>query len=128
MTRKVLVVDDAAKNVKLLVDILSAKGYETITASSGAEALAKVEREGPDLILLDVMMPGMSGYEVCQAIRANPTHGMLPIVLVTALDPAQERVKGLEAGADDFLPKPVSQAELLARVKHCCASRRCTKK
>jgi adenylate cyclase len=117
MTAKVLVVDDVAKNVKLLADLLAVKGYATATASSGQEALDKLESERPDLILLDVMMPGMSGYEVCQAIRANPAHAMLPIVLVTALDPAQERAKGLEAGADDFLSKPVNQAELMARVK-----------
>ena len=117
MAAKILVVDDVAMNVKLLADVLGAKGYATVTASSGAEALAKLESEKPDLMLLDVMMPGMSGYEVCQAIRANPAHSMLPIVLVTALDPAQERAKGLEAGADDFLSKPVNQAELMARVK-----------
>src|SRR5678809_308578 len=74
-------------------------------------------RDSPDLVLLDVMMPGMSGYEVCGAIRADPAHAMLPIVLVTALDPAKERAKGLDAGADDFLTKPVSQHELLARVR-----------
>ncbi len=117
MAAKILVVDDVAMNVKLLADVLGAKGYATVTASSGAEALAKLEIEKPDMLLLDVMMPGMSGYEVCQAIRANPAHSMLPIVLVTALDPAQERAKGLEAGADDFLSKPVNQAELMARVK-----------
>ncbi len=117
MRSKILVVDDVAMNVKLLADLLGVKGYQTVTASSGIEALAKLEAEAPDLILLDVMMPGMSGYEVCQAIRANPAHSMLPIVLVTALDPAKERAKGLEAGADDFLTKPVNQAELLARVK-----------
>ncbi len=117
MAAKILVVDDVAMNVKLLADVLGAKGYATVTASSGAEALAKLETEKPDMLLLDVMMPGMSGYEVCQAIRANPAHSMLPIVLVTALDPAQERAKGLEAGADDFLSKPVNQAELMARVK-----------
>ena len=117
MTAKVLVVDDVAKNVKLLADLLGVKGYRAITAASGAEALALIEAERPDLVLLDVMMPGMSGYEVCQAIRANPAHAMMPVVLVTALDPAQERAKGLESGADDFLSKPVNQAELLARVR-----------
>ena len=117
MSAKILVVDDVPKNVKLLADLLGVKGYATCTAASGAEALARLETEKPDLLLLDVMMPGMSGYEVCQAIRANPAHSMLPIVLVTALDPAQERAKGLEAGADDFLSKPVNQAELMARVK-----------
>ena len=117
MSARILVVDDVAKNVKLLADLLSVKGYTALTAASGAEALERVAADAPDLILLDVMMPGMSGYEVCQAIRANPAHSMLPIVLVTALDPSQERAKGLEAGADDFLSKPVNQAELLARVK-----------
>ena len=117
MTAKILVVDDVAMNVKLLSDLLTVKGYTTVTAASGAEALAKLESECPDMVLLDVMMPGMSGYEVCAAIRANPAHAMLPVVLVTALDPAKERAKGLEAGADDFLTKPLNQAELLARVK-----------
>jgi len=114
---KILVVDDVALNVKLLADLLGAKGYRTCTAASGQEALAVLDAERPDLVLLDVMMPGMSGYEVCAAIRAAPAHAMLPVVLVTALDPAQERAKGLDAGADDFLSKPVSQAELLARVR-----------
>ena len=117
MSFKILVVDDVAMNVKLLADLLAVKGYLTCTASSGPEALATLEVERPDLVLLDVMMPGMSGYEVCRAIRANPAHAMLPVVLVTALDPAQERAKGLDAGADDFLSKPVSHAELLARVR-----------
>src|SRR5947207_14256339 len=76
-----------------------------------------MEREPPDLVLLDVMMPGMSGYEVCRKIRENPATAMVPVVMVTALDPGQERVKGIEAGADDFLTKPIHQAELLARVR-----------
>ena len=114
---KILVVDDVALNIKLLADLLGAKGYATCTAASGTEALAKLGSERPDLVLLDVMMPGMSGYEVCAAIRADPANAMLPVVLVTALDPAKERAKGLDAGADDFLAKPVSQHELLARVR-----------
>jgi class 3 adenylate cyclase len=114
---KVLVVDDTPQNVKLLADLLSVKGYAVVTAASGPEALDKVEAERPDLVLLDVMMPGMSGYEVCRRIRENPATGILPVVMVTALDPGQERLKGLEAGADDFLSKPVNQAELLARVR-----------
>ena len=117
MTGHILVVDDIAKNVKLLADVLAVRGYRVSTASSGEEALASIGAEPPDLVLLDVMMPGLSGYDVCRAIRADPAHAMLPVVLVTALDPAQERAKGLEAGADDFLSKPVAQAELLARVK-----------
>ena len=114
---KILVVDDTPLNVKMLADLLAFKGYQVVTAASGAEGLAKIESEHPDLVLLDVMMPGMNGYEVCQKIRANPSTGMLPVVMVTALDPGQERVKGIEAGADDFLAKPINQPELLARVR-----------
>src|SRR3989442_4377255 len=117
MAAKILVVDDTVHNVRMLVDLLTAKGYSTVTAASGPEALAKVEAERPDLVLLDVMMPGMDGYEVCRRIRANPEHGMLPVVMVTALDPTRERIKGLDAGADDFLTKPVNMAELAARVR-----------
>ncbi|MBI4528449.1 MAG: response regulator [Deltaproteobacteria bacterium] len=114
---KILIVDDTPKNVKLLADLLTAKGYAVMTAASGGEALARLEVEKPDLVLLDVVMPEMSGYEVCRKIRQNPANGILPVVMVTALDPGEERVKGLEAGADDFLGKPINQAELLARVR-----------
>jgi class 3 adenylate cyclase len=114
---KVLVVDDTPINVKLLADLLTAKGYAVVTAASGKEALDKVEAERPDLVLLDVMMPGMTGYEVCQRLRQAEATAMLPVVMVTALDPTQERVKGIEAGADDFLSKPINQPELLARVR-----------
>lgn len=116
MAQKILVVDDMPKNVKLLQDILEVKGYEVVTASSGQEALDRIRSDKPDLLLLDVMMPGMTGYEVCQAIRADPAIRVLPVVLVTALDQS-ERVKGLDAGADDFLTKPINQPELLARVR-----------
>jgi adenylate cyclase len=114
---KLLVVDDTPKNVKLLADILAAKGYGVVTAASGPEALAQVERQRPDLVLLDVVMPEMSGYDVCRKLRSNPATELLPVVMVTALDPGEERIKGIEAGADDFLTKPINQAELLARVK-----------
>ena len=114
---KILVVDDIPKNVKLLADILAVKGYAVATAASGSEALEKVEAERPDLVLLDIVMPGMSGYEVCRKIRENPATAILPVVMATSLDPAQERVKGIEAGADDFLSKPINQPELLARVR-----------
>jgi class 3 adenylate cyclase len=114
---RVLVVDDTPQNVKLLADLLTAKGYAVTTAASGAEALAQVEAQPPDLVLLDVVMPQMSGYEVCRRLRENAATTLLPVVMVTALDPGQERVKGLDAGADDFLTKPINQAELLARVR-----------
>jgi len=116
-TAKVLVVDDTPHNVKLLADLLAVKGYSVATAVNGDEALAKVASERPDLVLLDVMMPGLSGYDVCRRIRGDPGTALLPVVLVTSLDPQQERVKGMEAGADDFLSKPINQAELFARVR-----------
>ena len=117
MSAKVLVVDDVAMNVKILADVLTFKGYQVVTAAGGNEGLAKVESEQPDLVLLDVMMPDLDGYSVCRAIRARPETAILPVVMVTALDPAEERVKGVEAGADDFLSKPINQPELLARVR-----------
>jgi sigma-B regulation protein RsbU (phosphoserine phosphatase) len=117
MAQRVLVVDDTPTNVRLLTDVLTVKGYEVSIATSGAEALASIEKAPPDLVLLDVMMPGMTGYEVCERLRADPKMAMLPVVMVTALDAREERVKGLDAGADDFLTKPVNQPELLARVR-----------
>jgi class 3 adenylate cyclase/CheY-like chemotaxis protein len=112
-----MVVDDTPHNVKLLADLLGVKGYAVATAATGEEALAKMPIEKPDLVLLDVMMPGLSGYEVCARIRADPETALLPVVMVTSLDPQQERVKGIEAGADDFLSKPINQPELFARVR-----------
>ncbi len=114
---RILVVDDTPQNVKLLSDLLGARGYTVLTASSGRQALDRIEAEPPDMVLLDVVMPEMSGYDVCRKLRANPATAILPVVMVTSLDPAQERVKGLEAGADDFLTKPINQPELLARVR-----------
>ncbi len=114
---RILVVDDTPANVKLLVDVLGAKGYAMSAAVNGEDALTHIARDMPDLVLLDVMMPGMSGYEVCARLRADPETRLLPVVLCTSLDPQQERIKGIEAGADDFLSKPINRPELLARVK-----------
>jgi adenylate cyclase len=115
--QRILVVDDTPQNVKLFADLLTAKGYEVTTATNGEQALESIAKRPPDLVLLDIMMPGINGYEVCRKIRENPATALLPVVLATSLDPNQERVKGIEAGADDFLAKPVNQAELFARVR-----------
>ncbi len=114
---KILVVDDTPANLKMLADVLSFKGYRVVTATGGREALEQVRAEAPDLVLLDVMMPDLNGYEVCRAVRADPATATLPVVMITALDPGTERVRGIEAGADDFLARPINQPELLARVR-----------
>jgi class 3 adenylate cyclase/CheY-like chemotaxis protein len=114
---RILVVDDTPANVKLLVDLLTVKGYAVTSAANGEEALVRIALQTPDLVLLDIMMPGLSGYDVCRKIRANSATALLPVVLCTSLDPKQERINGIEAGADDFLPKPINQQELFARVK-----------
>jgi adenylate cyclase len=114
--RTLLAVDDIPQNLKVLDAILTPRGYRLITASSGAEALEKVASEHPDLLLLDIVMPGMTGYDVCRTLRESPETRMLPIVMVTASEHA-EKVKAIEAGADDFIAKPVDGNELLARVK-----------
>jgi len=114
---KILVVDDTPANIKLLVAILEHQNYAVITADSGSKALALLPKENPDLVLLDVMMPELNGYQVCQRIRENLQTSLLPVIMVTALDPGKERVNGIEAGADDFLTKPINPVELLARVR-----------
>ena len=114
---KILVVDDIPANIQLLDSHLSSIGYETITASNGEEALAKVDSERPDLILLDVMMPKMDGFETCKVLKANKRTDYIPIIMVTALNEMKDKLKGIEAGADDFITKPFNKLELLARVK-----------
>jgi len=112
----VLVVDDTPQNVRLLEAVLSLKGYTVTSASSGEEALAMVRQSCPDLILLDVVMEPMDGFEVCRRLREDPATAFLPVVMITASG-EKERLQALEAGADDFVTKPFDQAELLARVK-----------
>ena len=117
MTARVLVVDDVPANVKLMEARLSAEYFDVITAQNGPEALAIAERAECDIVLLDVMMPDMDGFEVCRKLKSNPLTHHIPIVMVTALDQPADRVRGLEAGADDFLTKPVTDVALISRVR-----------
>ncbi len=117
MTARVLVVDDVPANVRLLEARLSAEYFDVVTAMSGQEALTICERAECDLVLLDVMMPDMDGFEVCRRLKTNPATHHIPVVMVTALDQASDKVRGLEAGADDFLTKPIAELALIARVR-----------
>ena len=117
MTARVLVVDDVRSNLKLLQTRLSLEYFEVLTATNGPDAIAICEKGGCDIVLLDVKMPGMDGFEVCRRLRTTPETAHLPIVLLTALDRPADRVRGLESGADDFLTKPVDEIALIARVR-----------
>src|ERR1700744_6621653 len=117
MSTHVLVVGALVPNVKLLVAKLQAEYFDVITALSGREALEKVAESPPDLILLDVMMPGMDGFEVCRRLKSDAKTTHIPIVMITALSDSENRVRGLEAGADGFLTKPVNDVALFARVR-----------
>ncbi len=114
---KILIVDDEEKNVKLMEAILIPLGYEVFKAYNGEEALQQVQKESPDLILLDVMMPVMNGVEVCKRLKDDPETRLIPVVMITALGQVTDRIKGIEAGADDFLTKPVNRDEMLARIQ-----------
>src|SRR5687767_6106564 len=117
MSARILVVDDIDSNVRLLEAKLSAEYYEVLTASDGPTALAIAASESPDVVLLDVMMPGMDGFQVCRRLKDDPLTRHIPVVLVTALDGREDRIQGLEAGADEFLTKPIDDVMLLARVR-----------
>lgn len=117
MTARILVVDDVTANVRLLEARLQAEYFDVRTATNGRDALRLALQERVDLVVLDVMMPDMTGFEVCAALKADPRTAHVPVIMVTALDQVQDRVKGLESGADDFLTKPVSDTALVTRVK-----------
>ena len=117
MSARVLVVDDILSNVKLLEAKLTAEYFDVVTAFNGQECLAKIAEVVPDIVLLDVMMPGMDGFEVARRIKSNPATHHIPVIMVTALDQPADRARGLEAGADDFLTKPVDDVALVARVR-----------
>ncbi|RYE86816.1 MAG: response regulator, partial [Hyphomicrobiales bacterium] len=117
MTARVLIVDDIPTNVRLLEARLTAEYFEVRTASSGREALAICDAEDIDIVLLDIMMPEMDGFEVCHHLKSNQKTAHVPVLMITALDQPSDRVRGLEVGADDFLTKPVDDIQLMARVK-----------
>ena len=117
MTARILIVDDVLANVRLLEAKLAAEYFDVVTAMNGADALEAVNRAKPDIVLLDVMMPGIDGIEVCRRIKANSSTQHIPVVMVTTLDQPEDRVRGLEAGADDLLTKPVNDLSLFCRVR-----------
>jgi class 3 adenylate cyclase len=114
---RILVVDDQRSNVELMAGVLKARGYDVLTAADGESALEQVREASPDIVVSDILMPGLDGYELCRRLRASPATALLPVVLVTSLDPQGERIRGIEAGADDFITKPVNWDELFARVR-----------
>lgn len=117
VTGTILVADDQASNRELLDELLTTQGFKVITAADGTEALHELSRVPTDLVLLDVMMPHLNGFEACERIKANPETYLIPVILVTALSDKQDRIEGIRAGADDFLTRPVDRTELLARVR-----------
>src|SRR5262249_395266 len=114
---KILLVDDKVDTLLLLRELLSSRGYDIVTATEAGEAEEMVHQEKPDLVLLDVVMPGRSGYDLCRELKEDPFTRLIPIVMITGLTDRDDRVKGIEAGADDFLSKPLYPEELFARVK-----------
>src|SRR6478752_2986561 len=117
MSARILVVDDIEANVRLLQAKLEAEYYDVLTASDGPTGLAIAAAEKPDIVLLDVMMPGMDGFQVCRRLKDDPETRHIPVVLVTALDGRSDRVTGLESGADEFMTKPIDDVMLFARAK-----------
>jgi len=114
---RILAVDDSALDCEILKDVLSGEGYQVSTARDGVEALAKVAEAPPDLVLLDVIMPNLNGYEVCRRLKSDAHTILIPVVMITSLQATEERIRGIEAGADDFLGKPFNRQELITRVR-----------
>lgn len=121
---KILAVDDSRENLELLHALLSVVGYEVVTASNGEEALAMVKKECPDLVLIDAMIPKMGGFDVCSLLKSKEETRLIPVVLVTSVQEMEHKVKGFEAGVDDFLHWPINSVELLARVRSLVRTRR----
>src|SRR3990172_11357730 len=117
-SRKILIVDDEEPNLRLLSSLLGALGYETETALNGAEAVKKTKIYRPDLVLLDIMMPEMDGFEACELLKADAETANIPIIILTALSDRDSKLKGLNSGANDFLTKPIDRSELTIRVKN----------
>jgi putative two-component system response regulator len=126
MAARVLIVDDVPANRQLLADLLRRQGYDLDTAATGDDALAAVQQNPPDVILLDVMLPGISGFDVCQRLKSDPATRLIPVVLVTSLSEREDKIRGINAGADDFLTKSVNPHELVARVRSLVRLKRFT--
>jgi diguanylate cyclase (GGDEF)-like protein len=116
--KKILIIDDTELMVKYIKDIMEAENYEVVTASDGQEGIRKVAEEKPDLVLLDLIMPGMNGLEVCKTLRANESNNLIPIIMLTSQDSEDDKLAGLESGADDYIVKPFNPRELLSRVRN----------
>jgi adenylate cyclase len=117
MAARILVVDDQRANVEMMAGVLEGRGYAVVTAANGNQALERVAQARPDVVVSDILMPDMDGYQLCRRLRSAPETALLPVILVTSIEAHDERIKGLEAGADDFLSKPLNQPELFARVR-----------
>jgi len=116
--KKILVIDDSDLMLDIIKDIINQAGYEVITASSGKEGLELVRKHKPDLVLLDIIMPGMDGFEVCEALRNDDSNNLMPIIILTAKNKDEDKLRGLELGADDYITKPFNPRELISRVKN----------